>query len=344
MNRFQLPKIIRSRGFTLVELMIAMLLGLLIIAGVISVFLSNKQSYRTNQALGEVQDGSRLAFEMLARDIRQAGGTACGNTARIANVLNNSTTGGSNWWADWNNAVHGYDDATADPALTATGAGAPVASQSSIQLMHSASDGALSVVNQNKNAANFTVNETTPVIPDGAIVIVCDPDHATILQVNKGNSGNVTVEYNTGNANSPGNCSKGLGFPTDCSSPNGNQYTFGANSQIAQLAADDWYIGTNPVGGRSLYRVALAASGTDQNSVTSASPPQEMVRNVTGMQIQYLQGGTNFVSAASVTDWSQVTAARVILTVQSTDQRAGTDMQPLTRQYTTTVTMRNRVD
>ena len=54
-------------GFTVVELMIAMLLGLIVIGGVVSVFLANQRTYRTNQALGDVQDSSRIAFELMAR-------------------------------------------------------------------------------------------------------------------------------------------------------------------------------------------------------------------------------------------------------------------------------------
>lgn len=90
------------RGFTLIELMVAMLLGLVVIAGVGSVFLSNQRVYRTNRALSDVQDSSRVAFELLARDVRNAGLTACSNSGRISNVLNaGPNAGGTAWWADW---------------------------------------------------------------------------------------------------------------------------------------------------------------------------------------------------------------------------------------------------
>ncbi|MGH8148337.1 MAG: PilW family protein, partial [Rhodanobacteraceae bacterium] len=78
-----------ATGFTLVELMVAMVLGLIVIAGVTSVFLSGQQSFRTNGALADVQDSSRIAFELMARDIRQAGLTGCNSTNdRIADILN----------------------------------------------------------------------------------------------------------------------------------------------------------------------------------------------------------------------------------------------------------------
>lgn len=76
-----------QRGLTLIELMIAMVLGLIVVGGAISVIIANRQSYRTNEGLSQVQESTRTAFEVLARDIRQAGSTACGTTNRMANVL-----------------------------------------------------------------------------------------------------------------------------------------------------------------------------------------------------------------------------------------------------------------
>src|SRR5690554_7701360 len=76
----------KTAGFTLVELMIALVLGLLVIAGVGSVFLANQNAYRTNVALGEAQESARISFEFLARDIRSAGA----NPDRKSTRLNSS--------------------------------------------------------------------------------------------------------------------------------------------------------------------------------------------------------------------------------------------------------------
>ena len=331
-------------GFTLVELMIALVLGLVVIGGVISVFLSNQQSYRTNQALGEVQDNSRTAFEFLARDIRNAGLTGCGNSGRVANVLANSPNGGgADWWANWNNSVHGYDDTQADPAVT-TGSGVAerVANTDSIQLL-GASDSGYTVDAPNSTTAQFKLNEPNADLADGDIIIVCDPNQATIMQVTNYNVANVTVVHNAGSGSgTPGNCTKFMGYPTliPCVVANGTPYTYANNAQLAKLSAADWYIGNNPSGGRSLYRLAIKnIGGVPQND------PQEMVRNVTDMQISYLaRGASQFVLASAVANWLDVTAVQVTLTFQSTNQRAGTNVQPLTRQYTTTITLRNRVN
>jgi type IV pilus assembly protein PilW len=69
------------------------------------------------------------------------------------------------------------------------------------------------------------------------------------------------------------------------------------------------------------------------------------VRDVTGMVINYhAKGGTAFVTASSITNWAVVDAVQVTLTLQSADQRAGTDVKPLTRTFTATTTVRNRVN
>lgn len=331
-----------SAGFTLIELMVAMLLGLIVIAGVVSVFLANQRSYRTNQALSDVQNGSRIAFEMMARDIRNAGLTGCNNNGRVANVVNPS---GAAWWNDWGNAVRGYPvGTTTDPALTtgtAAGNQAGGTNQTdSLQLIGAVDTGLSVAATPSSTAANFKLNDPTSDLATGDVIIVCDPDHATIVQITNYTSSNVTVVHNTGSG-TPGNCSKGMGYPTVCST-NGNGYSFGPNSQIFKLGAVDWYIGVNPVGGTSLYRM-----GVDTTGAAVAFPAQEMVRDVTAMNIRYHQAGsTSFVDAATIgagANWATVDAVQVTLTLESVDKRAGTDVKAISRKFTATTTVRNRV-
>ena len=120
----------RVKGFTLIELMVAMVLGLIVVAGVISVMLSNKRSYRTNEGLAQVQESARTAFELMARDIRQASGNGCDNNNRTANLL----TAGTLWWQEWF-GVRGVDSADADPAVAfGTTFGTRVAGTDSVQM------------------------------------------------------------------------------------------------------------------------------------------------------------------------------------------------------------------
>lgn len=64
-------------AFSLVELLIAMTLGLLLLAGMISVFAGNKRSSDLNSAMSDIQENARFALDALARDIRMAGFQGC---------------------------------------------------------------------------------------------------------------------------------------------------------------------------------------------------------------------------------------------------------------------------
>ncbi len=69
-------------GFGLIELMISMVLGLLVLGAAISVFQSNQRTFNANEGQNRIQEGARAAYELISRDIRAAGGTACSKLAR----------------------------------------------------------------------------------------------------------------------------------------------------------------------------------------------------------------------------------------------------------------------
>ena len=60
-----------SQGFTLIELMIALALGLLIIGATVTVFLSNQQTSRTMTELGNAQEAFRFASQTIMRVVQQ---------------------------------------------------------------------------------------------------------------------------------------------------------------------------------------------------------------------------------------------------------------------------------
>jgi len=61
------------QGVTLVELLIAVTLGLLALAVMVGVFVSNSQNYRQNDAITALQDNARFAMDNLSRDLAMAG-------------------------------------------------------------------------------------------------------------------------------------------------------------------------------------------------------------------------------------------------------------------------------
>lgn len=69
------PEIAGQRGFTLVEIMVALTLGLVVTIGVIQVFLGTQKSAQIQQAASRMQEDGRIAIDLLNRYIRLAGYT-----------------------------------------------------------------------------------------------------------------------------------------------------------------------------------------------------------------------------------------------------------------------------
>ena len=65
---------IRTRGFTLVELLVALALGLFLIGGAISVFVSGKAAYTEIQRFSELQSNLGFVVDLMTKDIRGATG------------------------------------------------------------------------------------------------------------------------------------------------------------------------------------------------------------------------------------------------------------------------------
>ncbi len=326
-------------GFTLIELMVSLVLGLVIVGGATSLIVANRHSYRTNEALSQVQESARTAFELLARDVREAGITGCDSNGRMANVLD--TDGGILWWQTWF-GIRGYEGNQTNPAISISEPSAPrIAGTDTLNLQGIQGTG-LTIETHDPVSANFKINATTTDFMENDVLMVCDFDHAVMVQVTNYNANNVTVVHNTGEGvATPGNCSKGLGYPTVCSTT-GNPYVFGRNSQVARLSALSWYIGNNgraAEGGRSLYRRRLGAGATIQT--------EEVVAGVTDLQLSYREQGVDqFREANNVGNWANVTAVMITLTLQSADQRVtdtATNSGRIERRFTNIVTLRNRV-
>jgi len=83
-----------QKGFTLIELMIALLLGILVVIAVSSVFISGKQSHSTTQGLNRIQENQRMAFDLISSDIRSAGSYVCPS---LADPVWQVGTIGSDW-------------------------------------------------------------------------------------------------------------------------------------------------------------------------------------------------------------------------------------------------------
>lgn len=63
----------KQHGFSLIEMMVALLIGLFLMGGVISVYVSSSQSSKVNEGLRTIQENGRYALMTLRESIQMAG-------------------------------------------------------------------------------------------------------------------------------------------------------------------------------------------------------------------------------------------------------------------------------
>lgn len=66
-----------SRGFTLIELMIALAVGLIVLGALVTVLFQTNQANRANTGAARIQENGRFALDLISRDLRLAGAQYC---------------------------------------------------------------------------------------------------------------------------------------------------------------------------------------------------------------------------------------------------------------------------
>jgi type IV pilus assembly protein PilW len=127
-----------QKGVGLIEIMIAVVIGLLLMAGVGQIYISSKQTYHLQDAQSRMQENARYALELLSNDIRLAGYSGCANlnsitptvtanppiiTLTATSALSGYNASGSSWDPALSSTLSGLSK----PPLAGTGAsGIPI--------------------------------------------------------------------------------------------------------------------------------------------------------------------------------------------------------------------------
>lgn len=322
-----------ARGVSLIELMVAMLIGLMVTVGAVGIFMTNRKSYAATESLGRIQESARMAFELMARDIRDADGTACAQpgpaVAGQAPMLPMaSVIVGTPWWKDWGSGLAGYEDGGLEDTVAGTDA----------LETRSASDDAIPIVTYAANV--FTLVRPATGFAAGDVVVACDNAQASMFYIEAPDDDEVTVAEDGAL-----NCNRNLGVGPGCGTFPYAYASGGKPAMLAKLSAVRWYVKANGRGGNSLYRRVLDEESEILEGISTPAG------GTGGLQFEYLiEGADAYVDAASVDagDWKRVKAVRVQLEFegqQGNDAdriKAGTDGSGLRRSIRHTVTLRNR--
>jgi type IV pilus assembly protein PilW len=110
-----------SAGLSLVELMVALTISLVLIAGAAQVYVNSRNTYATSETAARLQENARYAMSILEPDIRMSGywgllkdaGTAVTNSALATDTASAITVGNScatNFGVDLNDNLVGTND------------------------------------------------------------------------------------------------------------------------------------------------------------------------------------------------------------------------------------------
>jgi len=112
-----------QNGFSLAEMMVAMLIGMIILAAVSQMFVSTNKASNNQNRLARVQENGRFAMFYLLRDLRMAGYMGC--TRDVETNLTNNLSSPVTFYSDTTSLtrpIEGIDDATSGSAWSPSGA------------------------------------------------------------------------------------------------------------------------------------------------------------------------------------------------------------------------------
>lgn len=330
-------------GITMVEIMVALTVSLILMAGVIQIFISSKATYRTQTEAARLQENARFAAEFMARDIRMAGFTGCASrpndettpSDRVTNTLNNAGQLAYNFTV----GIEGYNDVSSSPTYL-TAAGVTPNSGTDVIIVRQSSDAGVRISSNNNGAQLFAEHKSTQsgACSDGSnmlsglcandIVMVSDCQKSRIFQITQltETSGELNVVHSNKSI-TPGNAQSSWGGNSD---PEEEQ--FGPGSEIVKIATYAYFIDNNANGTPALFRTEGTAATT-----------LELIEGVEDMQVEYGEDTTGeldgvadvYRTANAVTDWERVVSVRLHLLLRSNSSYVTDNEQPVLFNNTT---------
>jgi len=96
----------KESGFTLVELLVALLIGLLLAAAIVTIYLGSQSTFRAAQGVSRSQETTRFAVHFLKTDIRQAGYLGCSEGIAKQSFLDQANP---NYNASFDSSIFGWE-------------------------------------------------------------------------------------------------------------------------------------------------------------------------------------------------------------------------------------------
>lgn len=333
-----------QRGISFVEILVALVISLFLLAGIVQVYIANKASYSFTDAVSRIQENARFAMDTITQDLRMAGFFACAifDPDDPVDIVNNLDPNGDGYDPELHDfilagVVEGTDNDGLNGSDSITLRGSKP-SQVQVLPPYNVSTSAM---------LHVTANDS---VQPGDIVMVSNCRGADIFQVtnttNSTNASQNALVHNTGTG-SPGNYN-----PDNCQGGNAHclSQTYGSDASLFELQTVTYSIAVGASGEPALWR---SENGTNV----------ELIEGIEQMQLEYGLDTDDddfpnrYVTIDNVPDTFDVIAVRLMLLARSDTDFIAEDNQVinfnsttstaadrrLRQVFTTIITLRNRV-
>lgn len=317
----------RMSGLSLIELMIALVLGLILTLGATQIYLSTSQSFRLTDGVAHAQETVRFATAMLQKDIRSAGGLAClQDTSDVDVKLNGDTVipldqGVMGWEAAGSGAGDSLTLSTSLPADASDwseGSGdgvfpdelkGEVVQDTDVLIINAVQTAPVSVSGSSTGSISL---DSESGIPQGRLVLAVNDNCSggeLFQKANQGTALSITIA--------------GTGFDPGNKPSSGFDLNYSTDARVSEFSTKAFYIGIGTSGEPSLMMQRLGSE---------PEAPQELVEGVESMQVLYgvstgvIRQVDQYVTADNVTDWSAVMSVRLSFVVRSGDNANSEDV------------------
>ena len=300
---------------SLIELMIAMLIGIILLGGATTMFITNKRVYKEQNEMGLLQENARFAMGLLARDIRMAGYIGChADNAQVNNNLNRGGTVTDIY--NFTNAIEGSESAANwKPSNSNDNVADMVEGTDGITIRYFQPFDITTTKDMNARNNDIAVAKKTGVrlrksnIEQGNILAISDCASADIFQTTNtsidASTGLEVLQHAIGGAATPGN------------SVNKVSKNYPSGSAINRFIARRYFIRDNGTG------PALWWSNVDDDGKELAD---ELVEGVESMQILYGEDTSNngavntYVKASDVRNWDNIISVKIALLMRTIEE------------------------
>jgi type IV pilus assembly protein PilW len=318
----------RKLGLSLVELLVAMLIGLFLTSGIFKVMLNGKSQFIIEQEIASLQENARYIIDEMTRDMRMADYFGCSSKAVVTNTLN-LVSGVTAWYLNSRGIVGFEETHGALPAGFPSAANTIVADTDIVIINRAIPDDTVIMTSHNTMTRLFTIETMSSKFRRGDVLAIASRrcNQVSIFQMYNNaalpSQANPVIKYSGAPAAvAPGNCEDRLFGFEDCSNTvAAENKEFPAGSQLMRFSSSAYYVANSAnTGLPTLWRETLVRRG-----VTAQAKAQELISGVEDIQLIYgvdtdatLDGIANqYFDANEIHDWSKVVSLNLTLILRS---------------------------